>query len=115
MTKCLHCKKRRANVTKLWSPWLHLSGPLHVVFKNVHTSATHTLIPRRSQKESTAIDHDSQFQVTRRGRNCSCRSAAVEVQLAACTCSIIASPSYLKLRKVTLIGLMGFPSRDLRY
>jgi len=34
--------------------------------------------------------------------------AAVEVQLAACTCSIIASPSYLKLRKLTLIGLMGF-------
>jgi len=41
--------------------------------------------------------------------------AAVEVQLAACTCSIniIASPSYLKLRKLILVGLMGFPSRDL--
>ena len=36
--------------------------------------------------------------------------AAVEVQLAGCTCSILASPSYLKL---DLIGLMGFPSRDL--
>jgi len=31
--------------------------------------------------------------------------AAVKVQLAACT---IASPSYLKLRKLTLIGLMAF-------
>jgi len=32
--------------------------------------------------------------------------AAVEVQLTACTCSIIASPSFLKLRNLTLIGLM---------
>ena len=39
--------------------------------------------------------------------------AAIEVQLAACICSITNSPSYLKLRKLTLIGLMGFPSRDL--
>jgi len=39
--------------------------------------------------------------------------AAAEVQLAACTCSIPSSPSYLKLRKLTLIGLMGFPSRVL--
>jgi len=39
--------------------------------------------------------------------------AAVEVQPAACTCSIIASPNYLKLRNLTLIGLMGFPSSDL--
>ena len=35
----------------------------------------------------------------------------VEVQLAACR--IIASPSYLKVRKSTLIGLMCFPSRYL--
>ena len=34
--------------------------------------------------------------------------AAIEVQLAACTCSIIATPRYLKLRKLTLIGLMVF-------
>jgi len=34
--------------------------------------------------------------------------AAVEVQPAACTCSIFASPSYLKLRKLTLIGLLVF-------
>jgi len=34
--------------------------------------------------------------------------AAVEVQLAACTFSIIASPRYLKLRKLNLIGLMVF-------
>jgi len=39
----------------------------------------------------------------------------VEVQLAACTCSITAFPNYLKLRNLTLIGLMGFPSRDLQY
>ena len=39
--------------------------------------------------------------------------AAAEVQLAACTCSIPTSLSYLNLRKLTLIGLMGFPSRDL--
>ena len=40
--------------------------------------------------------------------------AAVEVQLTACTCSIIASPSYLKLRNLTLIDLMVFlPCRDL--
>ena len=39
--------------------------------------------------------------------------AAIQVQLAACTGGIIASLSYLKLRKLTLIGLMGFPSRDL--
>jgi len=39
--------------------------------------------------------------------------AAVKVQLAACTCSIIASPSNLKLRNLTLVGLMSFPSRDL--
>ena len=40
--------------------------------------------------------------------------AAVEAQLTACTCSIIASPSYLKLRNLTLIDLMVFlPCRDL--
>ena len=39
--------------------------------------------------------------------------AAAEVQLAAYTCSIPSPPSYLKLRKLTLIGLMGFPSRIL--
>jgi len=36
--------------------------------------------------------------------------AAVEVQLAACTYSITTSPSYLKLRKLTL---MSCPFRDL--
>ena len=39
--------------------------------------------------------------------------AAVEVQIDVCICSIPTSPSYLKLRKLTLIGLMGFPSRDV--
>ena len=35
--------------------------------------------------------------------------AAVEVQLrAVCTCRIPTSLNYLKLRKVTLIGLVGF-------
>jgi len=29
----LHCEKRRVNLTKLWSPQLHLSGHLHVVIK----------------------------------------------------------------------------------
>jgi len=36
--------------------------------------------------------------------------AAVEVLLATCTCSVPTSSSYLKPRKLTLIGLMGFPS-----
>ena len=36
--------------------------------------------------------------------------AAVEVQLAACTCNIPTSPSYLKLRNLTLIDLMSFLS-----
>ena len=35
--------------------------------------------------------------------------AAVEVQLATCTCSIPTSPNYPKPRKLTLISLMGFP------
>jgi len=38
---------------------------------------------------------------------------AVEVQQAACKCILPTSPSNLKLRNLTLIGLMGFPSRDL--
>jgi len=33
--------------------------------------------------------------------------AAVEMQLATSTCSIPTSCSYLKLRKFTLVGLMG--------
>jgi len=49
--------------------------------KNVHTSATHTLIPLRSQKgKYVPLDQDSQLQVTRTGKNaksvCSCKSAA---------------------------------------
>ena len=40
---------------------------------------------------------------------------SVEVQLAAFTCSITASPRYLRLRNLTLIGIIGFPSRDLCY
>ena len=40
--------------------------------------------------------------------------AAVEVQLAACTGSVIASPSYLKLSNVTLLSeICGFSFRDL--
>jgi len=40
--------------------------------------------------------------------------ATVEMQLAIAThaCHIHTSHSYLKLRKLTLIGLMSFPSRD---
>jgi len=39
--------------------------------------------------------------------------AAVEVQLAACTCSINASPSYLKHTKKFDLNRPGFSSRDL--
>ena len=65
------------------------------------------------KKESIARSN-SQFQVTRREGMLKVHTA-VEVQLATRTCSIIVSPSYLKLRKLTLIGLMGFPFRYLWY
>ena len=41
--------------------------------------------------------------------------ATVEVQLAAHApvAFLLPRPSFLKLRKLTLMGLMGFPSRDL--
>jgi len=40
--------------------------------------------------------------------------AAVEVQLAACTGSIIASPGYLKLSNLTLLSeISGFTFRDV--
>jgi len=84
--------------------------------RNVHTSATHTLIQLVTQisKSKDKLDQVSQFQVTRKGQNatiaCSCGNAAVEMQLATCTCSIPTSPSNLKLRKFMP---NGFPSRNL--
>jgi len=104
----MHCKKRKVNLTKLWSP---LSDHLHVVIKECAHKYNPYFDPTQILKGNVQLDQDSQFQVTRRGRNaiseCSCS------YVAACTCSIIASPSYLKLRKLTLIGLMGFSFRDL--
>jgi len=103
-----HCKKRSVNVTKLWSPQLHLSGHVHVVIKERAHKCNPYFDPTQISKREVQPDQDSQFQLG--GEGMLREHAAVDVQLAGCTCSIIASPGYLKL---DLIGLMGFPSRDL--
>jgi len=89
---CAHPKKKRwVNLTKLWSPQLHLGGHLHVVIKERAHKCNPYFDPTQISKRKAQLDQDSQFQVTRRGRNAKVH-AAVEVQLTACTCSIIASP-----------------------
>ena len=104
-----HREKRRVNLTKLWSPQLHLSDHLHVVIKEHAHKCNPYFDPISSISDLKMESRARLFQVTRRGRNtkgaCSCRSAA-------CACSIIASPSYLK---IDLNRPNGFLSRDLGY
>jgi len=80
------------NLTKLRSPQLHLSGHLHVVIKK-RAHKYNPYFDPISIKSESILDQDSQFQVTRREGMVKVH-AAVEVQLTACTCIIIASPSY---------------------
>ena len=98
----IHCKKGRVNVIKLWSPQLHLSGHLHVVIKERAHKCNAYFDPTQISKREVQLDQDSQFQLG--GEGMPKVHAAVEVQLAACKCSIIASPSYsyLKLRNLIL-------------
>jgi len=116
----VHFEKRRVNLTKLWSwqPQLHLSGHLRVVVKErAHKCNPYVYFNPISisdlNKESIAR---SRFSVSGNyigGEEMLKVVAGVEVQLATCSCTIIASPSHLKPRKLTLIGLMGFLSSDL--
>jgi len=58
-------------ITSVASQWQPACGDQ----RKVHTSANHTLIPLVSQISKRKayillLDQDSQFQVTRRGKNC---------------------------------------------
>jgi len=64
----IHCEKRRVSLTKLWSPQLHLCGHLHMVSKEHAHKCNPYFDPLVSQmsKREVQLDHDSQFQVSRR-------------------------------------------------
>jgi len=87
-----HSKKRWVNLSgsKLWSPQLHLSGHVHVVIKERAHKCNPYFDPIQISKREVQLDQDSQFQATRRGRNAKIACSYIS----ACTCSIIASPSY---------------------
>jgi len=80
---------------------------MHVVIKERAHKCKPYFDPMQISRREVQLDQDSQFQL---GGEMLKVHAAIEVQLAGCTCSIIASP---ETKKLDLIGLMGFPSRDL--
>ena len=83
----VHCEKKRVSLTKLWSSQLQPSSHLHLVIKECAHKCNQYFDPISSpdlKKGKHNKIYVSHLQEARRGRNaiaCSCRSAAVEVQL----------------------------------